>query len=96
MNKKQILGVDINDINIKQAVKAAGSYLSSDKPNFIITPNPEILLGANQNLEYKKILNTADLSIPDGVGLRLCSKIKNRVRGADYVNQLLELANKKN
>lgn len=38
---------------------------------FITTPNPEIVLKAQSDPELKTILNDADFSIPDGVGLKI-------------------------
>ncbi len=35
----------------------------------IVTPNPEILLAARSNHSYRDLLNTAALSLPDGVAI---------------------------
>jgi N-acetylglucosaminyldiphosphoundecaprenol N-acetyl-beta-D-mannosaminyltransferase len=35
----------------------------------IVTPNPEIIMRAQTNKELARILNTANLSLPDGIGL---------------------------
>lgn len=39
------------------------------KPFFMITPNPEIVYRASNEEDYRKVLNKADLSVVDGVGL---------------------------
>lgn len=41
----------------------------SESKNIIFTPNPEILLAAKKNEEYKKILQQADYLIPDWIGI---------------------------
>jgi len=65
----------------------------------MVTPNPEFLVLAQTDLEFKKILNSADKAIPDGLGLVLASRflktsplISQTVPGADVVAQLLERA----
>lgn len=44
-------------------------------PAKIFTPNPEILLKAHANTAYKKTLNKADYSLPDGNGLLYVSTL---------------------
>ncbi|MEW6407757.1 MAG: WecB/TagA/CpsF family glycosyltransferase [Patescibacteria group bacterium] len=64
-----ILGVEINKITLNQAVKEIEKFLLSGKQHFIVTPNPEFLMAGQKDKEFKKILNEADLAIPDGIGL---------------------------
>ena len=40
----------------------------------IFTPNPAILSLAEENAEYKRVLNLADMNIPDGVGVKYILK----------------------
>jgi len=47
------------------------SFLLSKKQHYIVTPNPEFLVKAQEDREFKDILNKADLAIPDGIGLIL-------------------------
>ncbi len=95
--KINILGIEINlikKINIKKILK---NILLSKQQLFITTPNPEIVLLANQNEELHYILNQADLSIADGVGLKFAGLLmgKNipRWSGSEITTYLLDLAN---
>ena len=45
------------------------AYLSKDNLKIIVTPNPEIVYYAQSHEDYRKILNKADLSLADGIGL---------------------------
>ncbi len=63
--------------------------------HYVVTPNPEMVVAAQKDLSFKKILNDADLSIPDGVGLKLSGKIKNTVSGTDLMERLVKLAAEK-
>lgn len=71
MSKKvDILGVKIPKKTLSQNLQNCLDFLKkSDRVRFLVTPNPEIILKAHRNQNYKKILNKADISLPDGSGL---------------------------
>lgn len=43
-------------------------------PFLIVTPNPEIISTAQVDQKLSKILNSADISLPDGIGLAAANK----------------------
>lgn len=90
--KKYILGVGIDDINIDQAVRKVEAWLKKGGKHYIVTPNPEFLVTAQNDLEFKKILNNADLAIPDGAGLKLTGDIECNTPGIDLIEELIRLA----
>lgn len=92
--KKYVLGVKIDDINMEEAISIVDGWLSDSKKHYIVTPNPEFLVTAQKDPQFRKILNNADLAIPDGVGLRL-GGIKYTVAGTDLMETLCDLASKK-
>lgn len=62
--------------NIVSVIEKRGLFpnkQSFNKKYYIVTPNPEIILKAGQDLALRQILNRADFSLPDGVGLKLAS-----------------------
>jgi N-acetylglucosaminyldiphosphoundecaprenol N-acetyl-beta-D-mannosaminyltransferase len=66
----------------------------------IVTPNPEILVYAIRSSSFQDILNNAQISLPDGVGLlaadRILEKsINERITGTDMVDDLCRLASKR-
>jgi N-acetylglucosaminyldiphosphoundecaprenol N-acetyl-beta-D-mannosaminyltransferase len=90
-----ILGVNINTYNFNETLEMCKGYLESNKPHMIFTPNPEVIIKANENPTFMKILNDGDLIIPDGIGIVLASKlykikIKERVTGYDLSLALLD------
>jgi len=96
-----ILGVDI-DNTIKQSdlfVKI-NQFLNSTKQNYIVTPNPEILLQAQKDEELFYILNKADLSLADGFGLKIAAGLSGkklyRITGADTIIEILQIAKDQN
>lgn len=94
---KEILGVKIDSLAMDEALQKARDFLYSTKQNLIFTPNPEMLVDAQADSYFKKVLNLSDLNISDGFGVTLVSlgKIK-RITGVDFVLRLCELAQKEN
>lgn len=76
----KILGVKFDAITEKEAAEKVKDWLSPgfhfSNKHVIVTPNPEILLSAIEDDEYRKILNKADLSLADGIGILWASKFK--------------------
>lgn len=86
----QVLGVKIDDISLDEAVETVHGWLKGNSKHYIVTTNPEFIMTAQQDPIFKKILNGADLSIPDGIGLKLTGKVKNRISGVDLMEKLVE------
>jgi len=92
--KIEILNIPINNISFFAAAKFAEDALFLKKQIKIFTPNPEILLKAKKDESFAALLKKGDLLIPDGAGLVLFSKIKERVTGVDLMLKICELAEK--
>lgn len=69
-----ILGVEIDAVNMNEAVQAVEGFLQDGEKHQIVTPNPEFIMQAQKDEEFRKILNSADLAIADGVGLLAAAK----------------------
>lgn len=99
----QILGVKINSTELVEVLDFVRKKIAKKEKFWIATPNPEFIVAAQKDSQFKKILNSADLAIPDGQGLILASKflgtkpgLSERVAGSDLVCKLLEEASKEN
>ncbi len=96
----KILGIKIDNIDKKTAREKIANCLNTNKACFITTPNPEIILKAQENEEFFYILNKANISLADGFGLKLAAKLMwkkiERYTGADLSTDLLCLAEKEN
>ncbi len=88
--KKNILGIKIDDVTMDEALETVGNWLKGSGKHYIVTPNPEIIMAAQKDNRYKSILNDADLSIPDGIGLKLSGKVKNTIAGVDFMERLVD------
>ena len=96
----EILGVKIDNLSIEEVFARINGFLESDKQHYIVTPNPEFLVWAREDEEFKEILNKADLAVPDGVGLVFASwflgkPLKKRIAGADLMDKICQDAAKK-
>ena len=94
MDKIEILGVKIDNVNMEQAADRAKGFLGG-KGHMIFTPNPEIIMAAQKNAEFKDILNSADLLLADGIGVVIGAKLlkrplPERVPGIDFICRLLD------
>ncbi|KKQ85368.1 MAG: Glycosyl transferase, WecB/TagA/CpsF family [Candidatus Woesebacteria bacterium GW2011_GWB1_38_8] len=65
----KILSVRIDSTSTERVLRFIRVSLENSKKFFIFTPNPEQILRAQTDEVYAKILNSADISLPDGIGL---------------------------
>jgi len=96
LNKANILGVNVAITREDEVIsivrsKMQGSGLNRplNRPYFVVTVNPEFVMQAQGDDEFKMILNTADLAIPDGRGLRLAVPELEIVPGRKLVSKLI-------
>ena len=100
IKKVNILGCNVDRIDMSDTLQKIEGFISSGKPHHIITLNAEIIYRAQNDLRLKEIINKADLVTPDGSGVVWASKYLNapvpeRVTGIDLTQNLAELAQKK-
>lgn len=76
--KALILGINVDIITRDEAVEVAFDLAATGKGKsrkaLIVTPNPEIVVAAQQDASLAKILNRAELSLADGIGLVAAAK----------------------
>lgn len=85
--RKIVLEVPINDLSETEILKKIRDFVRGRKPKHIATVNPEFLIAARKDQNFKTILQTTDLNIPDGFGLRLVG-IGHTVTGTDLAKSL--------
>lgn len=96
--KLSIFKTDISITPKEELIKKISHKLEKNVQVFITTPNPEILVKASNSKAYRETINSADIAIPDGVGVVMAikylydKKIK-RIRGRELFLDLLDIAN---
>jgi N-acetylglucosaminyldiphosphoundecaprenol N-acetyl-beta-D-mannosaminyltransferase len=95
-NAIKILGVKIDNLE-KSEIEDSIEIIIDGPPaqKFVVTLNPEIILEGHRDKNYKIILNSADLSLCDGFGIKFVSwlkmeKIKSRFTGVELVDFCLK------
>lgn len=96
----QILGVKVDNITHEEALAKVLDFFQNGQ-HIITTPNPEFILAAREDKEFKDILNRADLALPDGFGLILMSRLlgkplREQICGSDFIWNICALAEKEN
>lgn len=101
MDKVDVLGVAFNNKSFSQFQNEFIGRINMHQSTLVVTANPEIVLAANENPEFMKILNyDADYITADGIGIVKAAKIlgtplKERVTGYDLFIWLMKLANER-
>jgi N-acetylglucosaminyldiphosphoundecaprenol N-acetyl-beta-D-mannosaminyltransferase len=96
----KILGVRIDDLSEATLTEILSNWLQQITTRLIVTPNPEFVLLAQKDLDFRSLLNTADLCLPDGVGLRFAvaaldhQYLKYRHTGVETLSLLAKLCAK--
>ena len=89
-----LMGTEINNYTFEEGVNKGLSLIHSDKVSQVITINPEMFKEKEQNPEFKKIIEEAEMVIPDGIGIKIALKLKGkdctRIPGIDFAKSLLE------
>lgn len=97
MNTKvEILGVGFDSLSREELKIQLNSMLTRGEQGYIVTPNPEILMCAEKDAEYRGIINHAALCIADGVGVIWASKIlrapiRERIPGVEMGEEILAM-----
>jgi N-acetylglucosaminyldiphosphoundecaprenol N-acetyl-beta-D-mannosaminyltransferase len=87
----KILGVKVDSTSMEGVLRIIQSKLKKKDKFYIVTPNPEQLLIARNDEQYKDILNSSDISVPDGVGLVAASKFNTLPRPKNILKRSLVL-----
>lgn len=77
-----------------EALARCTTLVEDPQPRYCVTPNPEFVVLAQRDAEFRRILNAADLAIPDGGGLLLAARLfgtplREQVRGTDLCYLLI-------
>lgn len=92
-----ILGVRVHDVTYEEALRILEGFVGDGEAHLVVTLNPELIMAAQDDEDFKEILNDACLALPDGMGLLWGSRIlgetlRQRVAGVDTVERLAALS----
>lgn len=92
-----LLGVRVDDVTFAELLARMEAYIADGKPHQICTVNPEFIMLAQRDTEFRCILERSDLNIPDGGFLlwaarRKGGRLRQRVTGSDGLPMFAERA----
>jgi N-acetylglucosaminyldiphosphoundecaprenol N-acetyl-beta-D-mannosaminyltransferase len=96
MSRKQahILKVKVDSTTKERVLRLVRASLEKGRKGrkfYIVTPNPEHVLIAQEDKEFRKIINEADLSVPDGVGLAAAKTFLSLPNPDEFVERAITL-----
>lgn len=92
---KRFFDLDILSESWKEWQTDLEDILNQEKLKLIMTPNPEQIMLARREKRFLKLLQEADVLLPDGQGLVWASGVKTRLTGSDSVKEILKIAREK-
>lgn len=84
------LGVRVDAVGMDGAIQQLRRFLQEDRLHLVVTLGTEMVMRAEEDEEFRDLVNRADLVVPDGIGLVLASRycgvpLPERVAGIDLV-----------
>lgn len=95
MQKVNIFGVMVDKLTMDEALSRVKTWLGEEtRGRVIYTPNSEIIMAARHDAAFRDLLNTADMTTPDGIGVVKAARIlgddlPERVGGFDLTSKVI-------
>lgn len=92
-----VLGVRVHRLTMRGASARLEAMLASPGRHTVIPVNPEMVIAARSNEEFRRAINEASLALPDGTGVLLAARLQageraERVAGVDAVEEIARIA----
>jgi N-acetylglucosaminyldiphosphoundecaprenol N-acetyl-beta-D-mannosaminyltransferase len=99
-NKNHLLGVRFDNVDSKNIFFHMERFLNSKKFSMITPVNPEMLISAKDDSNFKEILNNSELNTPEATGILLGFKLKfvrlKKYPGSSMVYDVLKFCEENN
>lgn len=97
MEKQSLLNTYVNNVNMNETLLVIDEMISSNKKNYIVAINVDVVMKIEKDSYLKKIIDEADMTLVDGKPLIWISKwhkkpVKAKVSGSDLVPELCKRA----
>ena len=88
-----LLGVRVHRVDMEATLNIIRGFISSGNPHIIVTADASAIVIAQNDEDFRGIINNADLVTPDGAGLLKAAKLFgtpliDRVSGVDIANNV--------
>jgi N-acetylglucosaminyldiphosphoundecaprenol N-acetyl-beta-D-mannosaminyltransferase len=93
----RILGIPVDPLTYADLLDAIAGFIARGGPHQVATVNPEFVMAARSDREFREVLERADLCLADGAGLLWAARrqgepLPERVTGSDGVPLIAERA----
>jgi N-acetylglucosaminyldiphosphoundecaprenol N-acetyl-beta-D-mannosaminyltransferase len=88
LKERQILGIRFDALEMDEAVGIIESYIEERTPHLVVTLNAEMIVMAQEDQDFRSVLEEANLLVPDSIGIVWAGKLRARVPGIDMVDEL--------
>jgi N-acetylglucosaminyldiphosphoundecaprenol N-acetyl-beta-D-mannosaminyltransferase len=98
MESRYILGMRVDQVTLENAAQQITQWSEKQESRYICVSNVHMCMEAYDNCTYQRVVNSADLVVPDGKPLIISSRLLGntpieQVRGADLTRKLLSISN---
>ena len=95
-----VLGVGIDNVDLDEALDRIDKCVQKGTPGLVVTANPEIVMLAGTDPDFRTCLENAHMITADGIGIIIAARLlgrplKQRVTGIDLTTALFERAAEK-
>lgn len=100
MEKVIVGGIGFDKCEKHEALDYLADRIEKGQKTMIVTPNAEIVYSCRKDENLRRLVNSADMVLPDGIGVVYASKIlgtplKHRIAGIDFAEDILRYASSK-
>jgi N-acetylglucosaminyldiphosphoundecaprenol N-acetyl-beta-D-mannosaminyltransferase len=92
-----VLGVKVSAINMSSAVDAADRWIATGRPGYICVTGVHGVMEAQNDPEFRSILNNAVMNTPDGMPMSWVGRLQgfgdmDRVFGPDFMSKMCQFS----
>jgi len=98
----QVLGNKVHMVQIPEVIEQISYWIENEKEksHWVVVTAMHGIMAAHRDLNFKKILNSSDLWVPDGISLIWIARsrgfnLKKRVSGTDLMMEFFKISNEK-
>lgn len=98
----EVLGNRVHMVQISETIEQISYWIENEreKCHWVVVTGMHGVMEAHRDSNFKKILNSADLFVPDGISLVWIARcrgfpLKKRVSGTDLMEEFFRVANQK-
>lgn len=100
MSRIKFLNIEVDNLTMDEAIERINDLIVNQKPSYVVTPNVDHIVKLENDTDFQKVYENADLILTDGMPLIWISKIKRnpikeKISGSDLFPKICGLAAKK-